>query len=104
MKRTAPRRMIEVADAADSDSHVLEGEQEDEEKKLHNCWSCRCCLRKTEGRAAPLAVAVDAAIVVVVGVVAAAALSETLGAEFEARKVARIAAAPLLPLRWPEVC
>ncbi len=48
----------------------------------------------------------DAAIVVVVvvAVAAAAALSETLGAVVEARKVARIAAALLLPLRWPEVC
>lgn len=48
--------------------------------------------------------AVDAAIVVVVDIVAAAALSETREAVVEARKVARIAAAPLLPLRWPEVC
>ena len=100
MKRTVHRRMIEVADAVDFDSHVPEGEQEDEEKKLHGC--CCCCLRKTEGRAAPLAVAADAATVVAVDV--AAALSETLGAVVEARKEARIAAALLLPLRWPEVC
>ena len=104
-KRTVRRRTIEAAVGFDShDDGVSEGEPEDEERKSHVC--CDYCLRKTVERAAPPAVAVDAAIAVHVAADPAemlmlAAAAAAVGVRKEA--MIAIAAVPLPPHR-PEIC
>lgn len=103
-KRTVRRRTIEAAVGFDShDDGVSEGEPEDEERKSHVC--CDYCLRKTVERAAPPAVAVDAAIAVHVAADPAEMIMLAAAAAVGVRKEARIAIAAVpLPPHRPEIC
>ena len=80
-----------------------EGEPEDEERKSHVC--CDYCLRKTVERAAPPAVAVDAAIAVQVAAHPAEMIMLAAAAAVGVRKEAMIAIAAVpLPPHRPEIC